>query len=221
VGGGGPDLEREVIPLVLPLQDAATRPAGTTGLEVHAGLSLVSIDVPALPVFPALTLGVAVEHGLTDRLDLGARYTTWLGFDHRLGPELQLGLVQQQRWALGLRAHPWLRLAGTAQGTLSYGGDLSTASALVCTWRPGKLALTAEAGATVQWLLFERLQGQSYTDSRPWLATGDAALELAWADPRAQALALRLELGIPRAPADPLTVLGVRPRLVVAGHFGL
>jgi hypothetical protein len=210
-----------LIPLVLPLQDAATRPAGTTGLEVHAGLSLVSVDIPALPVFPALTLGVAVERGLTDRVDLGVRYSTWLGFDHRLGPEVQLGLVRQEGWALGVRAHPWLRLAGTAQETLSYGGDVSTAGALVGTWRTGKLALTAEAGATLQWLLFERLQGESYVDSRPWLATGDAALELAWADRRAQALALRLELGLPRAPADPLTVLGVRPRLVVSGHFGL
>ena len=205
----------------LPLQDAGTRAAGTTGWEASAGFSLVSIDVPALPVFPALTGALAIEHGLTDAVDLGVRYTTWLGFDHRLGPELQLGIVRGEAWSVGARAHPWIRIAGTAQNTPSYGGDLSTQGAAVVSHRTAKRVLTGEVGATTQWVLFERLDGIGYADTRPWLATVDAAVEIAWADRYAEALALRLEVGIPRAPDDPLAVLGVRPRIVVAGHFGV
>lgn len=205
---------------VLPLQDAGTRPAGTTGVEVHAGLSLLSVDLPVLPVFPVLTGGLAVERGLSDRVDLGVRYTTWLGFDHRLGPELQLGVVQAERWSAGLRAHPWVRVAGTVQGQAALGGDVSTLGAALVTLRSERLAWTAEVGPTVQWVLFERLDGVGFVDPRPWLATVDVAVELAWSDPWARALAVRVEAAVPRAPDDPLRVLGVRPRVVLAGHFG-
>ncbi len=205
---------------VLPLQDAGTRPAGTTGWEAQVGLSLVSVDIPLLQVFPVLTGSVAVERGLSDRVDVGVRYTTWLGFDHRLGPELQLGLVRTERLGLGLQAHPWVRIAGAAQSGLSLGGDVSTLAMLAATHRRGKVAVTLSAGPTVQWVLFERLEGVGYADTRPWFASTDVAAELAWSDPWARALATRLELAIPRAPDDPLRVLGVRPRIVFAGHFG-
>lgn len=205
---------------VLPLQDAGTRPAHTTGLELHAGFSPISLDLPPLPVFPALTLGVALERGITDRLDVGLRYTTWLGFDHRLGPEVQLGLLSMGDWDFGLRSHPWVRLAGAAGSGLSYGGDLSTATAAVCTVRTRPFAISAETGATAQWVLFERIGGESYADTRPWLATVDVVAEVAWADRYARALALRLELGIPQTHPDPISILGVRPRIVMAGHFG-
>jgi hypothetical protein len=190
-------------------------------IEVSAGFSLLSIDVPMLPIFPVLTGGVALERGLSERLDLGVRYTTWLGFDHRLGPELQLALLRDEAWTAGLRTHPWLRIAGTAQGSFSYGGDVSTQAVAFASRAEGDVALTAELGATVQWVLFERLDGVGFVDPVPWLATADVVLEAAWADPWARALAVRLELGIPRAPADPFAVLGVRPRLVLAGSFGV
>lgn len=194
--------------------------ADTSAWEVNAGFSLLSIDVPMLPVFPVLTGGVAVERGVSDRVDLGVRYTTWLGYDHRLGPELQAGVIRADGWTAGLRAHPWLRIAGTAQGTLSYGGDVSTQAVAFATRAVDDVALTAEAGATVQWVLFERLEGVGFVDPVPWLATADVTLELAWADRWARQLAVRLELGLPRAPDDPFGVLGVRPRLVLAGSFG-
>lgn len=206
--------------LVLPLQDAGTRPAGTTGFEVEAGFSLLAIDVPALPVFPVLTLGVAVERGLTDHVDLGVRYTTWLGFDHRLGPELQLAIIRGTPWSVGVRAHPWVRFAGAAGSGISYGGDLSTQAAAVLSRQLTKTLWTFDVGATTQWVLFERIGGEGFVDPKPWLATVDAAVELAWSDRWAEALSVRLEVGVPRAPSDPLAVLGVRPRLVVGGHFG-
>jgi hypothetical protein len=156
--------------------------ADTWGWEVNAGFSLLSIDVPMLPVFPVLTGGVAVERGLSDRVDLGVRYTTWLGYDHRLGPELRVAAIRDEDWTAGVRTHPWLRIAGTAQGTLSYGGDLSTQTCVFATRTLDRTALTAEAGATVQWVLLERLEGASFVDPVPWLATADLALELAWAD---------------------------------------
>lgn len=209
-----------VAALVLPLQDASTRPAHTTGYEVQAGFSLLDIDIPGLPVFPVTTIGAAVEWGLTDHVDVGIRYTTWLGYDHRLGPELQLAVVRGDPWSVGVRAHPWARIAGAAQDGTSYGGDLSTQAAAVVTRRMTKTALTLEAGATTQWVLFEHLDGEGFVDTDPWLATIDGAVELAWADRWAKALAVRLEVGVTRAPDDPFSVLGVRPRLVVAGHFG-
>ena len=207
-------------PAILSLQEAGTRPAGTTGYEVQAGFSLVGIDVPSLPVFPALTLGVAIERGLTDHVDLGLRYTTWLGFDHRFGPELQVGIERGGPWCVGVRAHPWVRLAGAVGDDFSFGGDLSTQAAAVVTRRWEKTAWTFEAGATTQWILFERLDGESFVDDAPWLATIDGAVELSWADRWAEALAVRLEVGVSRAPDDPIAAFGLRPRLVVAGHFG-
>jgi hypothetical protein len=205
---------------VSPLQDAGTRAAATTGFSFEAGFSPVAIDVAPLPVFPVLTLGVAVERGLTDHVDLGVRYTTWLGFDHRLGPELQLAIERGGPWSVGVRAHPWIRFAGAAGRTLSYGGDLSTQAAAVVSRRFATTTWTFEAGATPQWVLFERIDGESFADTDPWLATIDGAVELAWADRWAEALSVRLEVGVSRAPADPIAVLGMRPRLVVGGHFG-
>lgn len=206
--------------VLLPLADAFTRPRGTTGWEASAGLSLVSVDIPVLPVFPVLTGGLAVERGLSDRVDLGVRYTTWLGFDHQLGPELQGSLVASDRWALGAVARPWVRVAGTVQDGVALGGDVSTLGALLVSHRGQATSFTLSAGPTVQWVLFERLGGVGYADTRPYLATVDASLELAWADPWLNALSTRLEIAIPTAPNDPLRVFGVRPRWVVAGHFG-
>lgn len=193
--------------------------------EVEAGLSLVSIDLPVLPVFPALTAGLTARWRLGDAVGLGARYRTWLGYDHRLGPELDLGhAVGHSGWSVGGRVHPWVRVAGAAgeRDGVALGGDVSTIGALLVTRRDrsGRTAITVEGGGTVQWLLFERIDGQGYVDDVPWYATTDAAIELAWADRWAQALAVRLEVAVPRAPHDPLTVLGVRPTLVVVGRFG-
>lgn len=187
--------------------------------EVEAGLALVSIDVPPLPVFPALTGGVAVGGALSPGVDLGVRYTTWLGYDHRLGPELDVR-APAGPWTFGARVHPWLRVAGAAGETVAYGGDVSTQAVAAGGWAAERLAFTLELGATTQWLLFERLDGEAYVDGRPWLATVDVAAEVAWPDRWADALAVRVEAGIPRAPDDPTTVFGFRPRIVVVGRFG-
>jgi hypothetical protein len=194
-------------------------PVGVTGWEASAGLALVAIHVPDLPVFPALTGGVAAERGLSDAVDLGVRYTTWLGYDHRIGPTTGVRVVDVGPWALGARAHPWVRVAGTAQHGVDLGGDVSTQTALALTRATSRFAWTVDAGTTVQWVLFERLDGVGFVDGKPWLATVDVAAEVAWPDRWAEALAVRLEVGIPRAPDDPIAVLGVRPRLVFAGNF--
>ncbi|MBX2799744.1 MAG: hypothetical protein KTR31_18845 [Myxococcales bacterium] len=205
---------------VMPLQLAQTRPAGSWGWELHAGFSLLRIGVPSVPVLPVLTGGAAAEVALGDHADLGVRYTTWLGFDHRLGPELQVGTSLGPDWGLGARVHPALRIAGTASETVELGGDVSVPASAVVSARLGRHWLTVEGGATVQLVLFERLEGVGFVDARPWLATVDVALELAWGSKHTRALATRLELAIPTAPNDPLSVGGVRPRLVLSGHFG-
>ena len=72
----------------------------------------------------------------------------------------------------------------------------------------------------MQWLLFDQFDGDFHVDAVPWLASWDVSAELSWPTSWARAMAVRLEVAVPRAPDDPFTVLWVHPRLVVAGHFG-
>ncbi len=206
----------------LTLQSASTRPAGTVGWQAGAGFALLNIGVEAFPVLPLLTGELAVERGLTDRVDVGLRYATWLGFDHRLGPELQVGGPVSPHVALGARIHPAIRIAGFAGADegLELGGDFTTPVAGVLTVAHDDVVWTLEGGFTPQFLLFERLDGEGFVDAAFFPVTVDVAVELGWKSAIASALAVRAELGIALAPDDPFGIAGVRPRILFSGHFG-
>jgi len=76
-------------------------------------------------------------------------------------------------------------------------------------------------GATVQWLFFERVEGNTFVDDAPYLAFVDVAFGVEHATSRDTNLAVQLEVAIPTAPDDPFAVLGVYPRLTVGGSFAL
>lgn len=225
MGGDGTHLGDPMTPLlatVLTLQSAPTRPAGTFGWQVGAGFSLLDINVSTFRVLPVPTGEAAVEWGLTDHVDIGARYATWVGFDHRLGPELQVGGSVGKRVALGARLHPAVRIAGFAGSDegVELGGDLTTPIAAVMTVAHGDVAWSLEGGLTPQFLLFERLDREGFVDAAFFPATVDVAVELAWKSAIASALSVRAELGVALAPDDPFGIGGVRPRLLFSGHFG-
>ena len=206
--------------LVTPVRTAETVPRGRTMLHLDGGFALVRIDVPAVPIAPVLTLDLELAHGVTDYLDLRARYTTHLGLVNRLGPEARIGLFDADGRSLAVRIFPSAQLVGTGQDDdLDLGGDVSTLFGALATQRVDETAVTLEAGVTVQWLLFENLDGRTHTDTRPYLAFVDLAVGVEWATSRDTNLAVQLEAAIPTAPDDPFTVLGVYPRLTVGGSF--
>jgi len=211
-----------LVAAALTLQSAPTRPAGTVGWQAGAGFALLNIGVRAFPVLPLLTGELAWERGLTDRVDLGVRYTTWLGFDHRLGPELQVGGAVGRHVALGARLHPAVRIAGFASADegLELGGDFTTPVAALVTVSHDDVIWTLEGGFTPQFLLFERLDGGGLVDAAFFPVTVDVAVELGWRSAIASALSVRAELGVALAPDDPFGIGGVRPRLLFSGHFG-
>lgn len=207
--------------VLLPVRTAETVPAGTTMLHLDGGFSLVRLDVPALPVAPALTGTLELAHGITDWLDLRGRYVTHLGLIHRLGPELRAGIVDDAGWSLAARVHPSAQIVGSGQEEIDLGGDVSTTFAILGTRREGTLAITLDVGVTVQWLLFERIAGRAFVDDVPYLGFVDAGLGIEWATSAETNLSVQLEVAVPTAPDDPFTVLGVAPRLTAGGSFEL
>jgi hypothetical protein len=206
--------------LFTPVRTAETVPAGRTMLHLDGGLALLRIDIPALPIAPVLTLDLELAHGVTDYLDLRARYTTHLGLVHRLGPEARVGLFDASGRSLAVRVYPSAQLVGTGQDDeLDLGGDVSTLFGALATQRIADVAVTLEAGVTVQWLLFENLDGRTHTDTDPYLAFVELALGIEWATSPDTNLAVQLEAAVPTAPDDPFTVLGLYPRLTLGGSF--
>lgn len=205
-----------------PVRTAETVPRGATVLHLAAGLSLLKLDLPSLPVFPLVLTGDAeLAHGVADGVDVRVRYTTQLGVAHRVGPEVRARVLRGRRWALGARVFPSVHLTGAAQRGVDHGGDVSTQGALLGTYRMGFGAVTLEAGATVQWLFFSDIMGRSELDAVPYLAFVDLALEVEWPTSPTANLGVRLELSVPTAPDDPFAVLGTYPRVVFGGSFGL
>jgi hypothetical protein len=207
--------------LLVPVQTAETVPAGRTMLHLDGGFALLRIDVPGFPVAPVLTGDLELAHGLTDWLDLRGRYTTHLGLVNRLGPELRARVVHAGGWSVAARLFPSAQLVGSEQDGIDYGGDVSTLFGLLGTHRFDDLAVTLEAGATVQWLLFEHIADRAHVDSVPYFAFVDVALGVEWPTSDDTNLAIRLEAGIPAAPDDPFTVLGIYPRITAGGSFAL
>ncbi len=206
---------------VTPVRTAETVPPGFAMFHAAGGFTLLRVDLPGVPVAPVLTGDLELAWGVTRGLDLRARYSTQLGLVHRLGPEARARLLGGAEWAVGARVYPSVQFVGAAQDDVDVGGDVSTFAGLLATVRFDDLAVTVDAGATVQWLLFEDIDGRSFVDDVPYLAQVDVAFELEWATAPSGNYALRLELTIPTAPDDPFTVLGVVPRLLFGGSFAL
>jgi hypothetical protein len=212
-----------LIPLfaILPVRTAETVPAGTTALHLDAGFLLVHLGYPVAPIAPILTGGVELATGLGDGVDLRARYETHLGALHRVGPELRVRALATDAFVLGARLHPSAQIGGAWQDGADVAGDVSTETALLGTHRRGAWAFTLEAGVTIQWLVFEQVDGASDADTRPYLAFYDLAMEVEVGVRRGATLGARLEVAIPTAPDDPFATFGVVPRLVAGGSFGL
>lgn len=204
-----------------PMHAAAPPPPGVTALTVLGGFTLLRVDLPVLPVLPVLTGDAELAWALGRRVTVRARYTTWLGLKHRLGPELRVAAPDVGGLTVAARLHPTAQFEGAFQEGVDYGGDVATLAGLVATWRWSRGALTAEAGVTAQWVVYEHLSGRAHVDARPYLASVDAALEYEWPTRDGQTLSVRLELDVPTAPDDPSTVGGVTPRALFGGSFGL
>ena len=206
---------------VTPMRTAETVPDGAAMMHAAGGFTVLRVDLPGVPVAPVLTGDLELAWGLANGFDLRARYSTVLGLVHRLGPESRLRLLAGPGWAASIRLYPSVQFVGAAQDGVDIGGDVSTFGGLLATIRFDTLAVTVDAGATVQWLLFEDIDGRTFIDDVPYLAQVDLAVELEWATAPSGNYALRLELTVPTAPDDPFTVAGVVPRLLFGGSFGL
>lgn len=204
-----------------PAHTAEALPHGVTVLYAIGGFTPLRVDLPSLPVFPVLTGDVELAWGVGSRADLRLRYSTQLGLVHRLGPELRATGVRSEHFSLAARLHPSTQFSGAFQDGVDYGGDVATLVGCIATWRWARGAITAEAGATAQWLVYEHIGGRTHIDSASYLSSFDIALEHEWPTRAGQSLSLRLELAIPTAPDDPFTVLGVIPRAMFGGSFGL
>ena len=228
MGRDRPQLEHSVtaallaiLTAVTPVRTAETVPAGKVMLHAAGGFNLLDIGIPGVPFAPVLTGDLEIAWGLLSGLDLRGRYSTQLGLIHRLGPEVRFRFAGGDAWAVGARLHPSVQVAGAANDGVDVGGDVSTYAGALGTVRFGEVAVTLDAGVTVQWLLFEDIDGRRFTDTEPYLAFGDVAVEVEWARRTEGNYSLRLELAVPTAPDDPFTVLAVFPRLVFGGNFAL
>lgn len=204
-----------------PTHAAQSVPKEELRLHLEGGLSLIDLDVPTVPAAYAMTGDIGVAYGLADWLDLRARYSTVLGLIHRIGPELRARVLDAGAVSGALRLHPSVQFAGAYEEDLDYGGDVSTLTSALLTYYGDTGAITVEAGATVQWLLFENLRGKSFADDVPYLAYVEFALGYEWTSAPGESLDLRLELSVPTAPDDPFTVLGVLPRALFGGSWVL
>jgi hypothetical protein len=182
---------------------------GPVSLRLLGGVAVLGV-VPALPPAPLLTAEAQLAVPLHPAVELRARYATHLGVHHRLGPELRVTAARAGAWSFGARLHPSVRVGGTPE---DIAGDVSTQAALVLGWR----GLSVEAGATVQWLLWD----PAGADDSPYLAFIDLAGQLERALASGTVLTARLELAVPRGPDDPFAVLGVYPRLLVGAAWRL
>jgi hypothetical protein len=209
-----------VLAAFTPVQTAECIPEDQVMIHVDGGFALLRLGVPALPVLPVLTGELSVGRGIAELADLRVRYLTHLGLIHRLGPELRVRALGDGTWAVAGRLWATGQIVGTAQESLDLGGDVSTRATALATHRADFGAITAEAGVTVEWLVFEALEGRStYVDSSPYLGFVELALGIEWPTADDGNLALRLEATVPTASDDPFTVLGVIPRLVFGGSF--
>lgn len=204
-----------------PATSAAALPRGQAALVASGGVTLVRIDLPSLPVFPALTGEAELAWGAGRRVDLRVRYATHLGYIHRLGVEVRATAVQRGPWAFGARLSPSAQFAGSAQEGVEYGGDVATYGGLLASYRWRCGVVTVDAGLTLDWLVYERFGGRTTLDDRPYLAAGDLAATVEWPTRPGQSLFVRVEAHVPTAPDDPAAVGGVVPRVVFGGAFGL
>lgn len=204
--------------LAVPVRSAETLPDGVWAAHFAGGLALVDIGVPVAPIIPVLTADAEVAYGLGAWFDVRGRYSTRLGVQHTLGPELRGRITSVGGWSLAGRVFPSVTVLGAYQEGPDYAGDVATLAGLVTSWRGRHGALIAEAGVTIQWLLFEHLD-ETDVDATPYLAYYDLALEGEYPLHDDVNLTLRLELAVPGAPDDPFTVAGGHPRLLFGGNF--
>lgn len=202
-----------------PMHGGETLPRGVDRVHIDGGVALLGWGLPGFGVFPLPTGDVEWARGASDSVDVGVRYRTDLGLVHRLGPTLRVRGLATGAVAVGGLLQPSAGLAGSWEEGVDLGGDLSTRAAIVGSLRSGSSAWIAEVGGTVQHVLFEQIDGRGFTDARPWLASGDVAVEWEVAAQRKTHASVRLEAVVPLAPAAPFTVLGTYPRVVVGANF--
>lgn len=202
------------------VRTADVLPAGATALQLDGGFAVFRFDVPLAEVLPVLTGDAELVHGLGHGADVALRYTTHLGIVHRFGPVLRVRALRSGGVALGARLHPSVQVAGGLQDGLDVGGELATSAALLVTRWTALGALTAEAGFTVQWLVFERRAGEgTRTSDGPYVPYVDLGVELERPLGASSHLSVRLEVAVSLTPDDPFALLGTYPRLVVGGSF--
>jgi hypothetical protein len=198
---------------LLSASSVRTSSAGETWLDLHGGFTVLHIGLPALPVFPVLAGEIAIRRGLSDRFEIGARYRTHVGTEHRLGPELRLAILEEDPGAIGVWLYPSASISGGLEGeSADVGGDLATDGGLIGELRFETFTIALEVGLAIDWLVYAKIAEDSFVDAAPFLTHVDLALEVSWLAGEDTVLRARLEVPASLSPDDPFTIFGVVPR---------
>ena len=204
-----------------PVDSAETLPRATSAVLLAPGLQITHPDLDGVPFVPLPMLSAQFVKGLGARADLRIRYDTVALFTHRVGAELRVRLARGQAWSFAVGIEP-----NTQQVILPYqgtytGGDISTQVSAIVTRRWSSVALTLDANATVQWMVFGQSTGGEMFDARPHLAYIDVGARLEWDRGPGRTMMLGVDLCVPLDRDDPLGLAGLLPRVTLGWTWSL
>lgn len=182
---------------------------------LSGGLLLTGPNAAGVPVLPLPVFSAQFARGLADHLDLRVRYDTVALVAHRVGAEMRLNLARSRGWSFALGVEPSALIYALPYQGAFLGGDLSTQVSALVTHQWSSVALTLEAGPTMQWMVFGQGQGRVLVDSRPHFAYFDVGARLEWSRGFGRTMMLGVDLCVPLDSDDPLSFLGILPRVTL------
>jgi hypothetical protein len=168
---------------------------------------------------PLPVLSARLVRGVAPSVDLRVRYDTVMGLSHRLGVEVRASLARRAAWAVAASVTPSAQFVMMPYHGLYTAGDVSTHAALLATARTRTAALTFEAGATVQWVVFNSGGNRLFVDPRPRLAFVDVGARVEWALSAYRTLLLGVEVSVSTDRDDPIALGGTFPRVTFGGTW--
>lgn len=190
-------------------------PRGVGSTTLTGGLLLTGPNGAGVPVLPLPLFTAQFARGLSDHLDLRARYDSVALVANRVGAGLRLNLARSRGWSFALGVEPSALFYALPYQGAFLGGDLSTEISALVTHQWSSAALTLEVGPTVQWMVFGQGQGRILVDSRPHFAYLDVGARLEWSRGPGRTMMVGLDLCVPLDSDDPLSFLGTLPRVTV------
>lgn len=190
-------------------------PRGVVSTVLTGGLLLTGPRSAGVPVLPLPVLSARFARGLSEHLDLRVGYASVALVADRVGAEVRINLARSGGWSFALGVEPSALFYALPYQGAFLGGDLSTEVSALVTHRWSFAALTLEVGPMVQWMVFGQGQGRLLVDSRPHFAYLDVGARLEWARGVGHTMTVGLDLCIPLDSGDPLSFLGILPRVTV------